>query len=292
MLKNWSIRYFYRSTSILSDEEKVISAASSTTFKPHERKIITTHDLELGAVIFALKICEDYYLDVKEEECQKPFWPYWLQPEIPRWDMGKDNNGDFVTKLPKNLKLELIAIWVIVDLVFQISAFHFHIVRLIVWKLLQDYTIKILSLDMGVQSLSSRIMTVISHPDSGSNYKIAFESPVFVGPKLEILNYRTRNIKEPLKRSYIIGTLACRKEIDKEVRQCKGKAFGISNWRSVFMLKVSPPQRVSFDSENEESLSTDTYGPFNILDTNAYPRRYLALSPMTELQLTTTNSNL
>ncbi|GJT81889.1 putative reverse transcriptase domain-containing protein [Tanacetum coccineum] len=55
---------------VLMQREKV-TAYASRQLKPHEENY-TTHDLELGAVIFALKICRHYLYDYDCEICYHP----------------------------------------------------------------------------------------------------------------------------------------------------------------------------------------------------------------------------
>ncbi|GJY19385.1 putative reverse transcriptase domain-containing protein [Tanacetum coccineum] len=122
---------------VLMQREKVISYASRQ-LKIHEKNY-TTHDLELGAVVFALKIWRHYLygklmygvhrsqslkhiLDQKrveheakpmvKAEHQRPSGLL-VQPKIPEWKW--DNiTMDFVTKLPKTSQ-GYDTIWVIVD---------------------------------------------------------------------------------------------------------------------------------------------------------------------------------
>ncbi|GJW50085.1 putative reverse transcriptase domain-containing protein [Tanacetum coccineum] len=83
---------------VLMQREKVIAYASRQ-LKPHEENY-TTHDLELGAVIFALKIWRHYLYGTKvKAECQKPS-DLLVQLEIPMWKWERITM-DFVTKLPK-----------------------------------------------------------------------------------------------------------------------------------------------------------------------------------------------
>ncbi|GJX38080.1 reverse transcriptase domain-containing protein [Tanacetum coccineum] len=96
---------------VLTEREKVIAYASRQ-LKPHEENY-TTHDLELGAGIFALKIWRRYLYGTKvKAECQKPSGLL-IQPEIPMWKWERITM-DFVTKLPKT-STGHDAIWVIVD---------------------------------------------------------------------------------------------------------------------------------------------------------------------------------
>ncbi|GJW65792.1 putative reverse transcriptase domain-containing protein [Tanacetum coccineum] len=78
---------------VLTEREKVIAYATRQ-LKPHEENY-TTHDLELGAGIFALKIWRRYLYEI-------PMW---------KWERI---TMDFVTKLPKT-STGHDAIWVIVD---------------------------------------------------------------------------------------------------------------------------------------------------------------------------------
>nr|GEV67199.1 putative reverse transcriptase domain-containing protein [Tanacetum cinerariifolium] len=83
----------------------------------------------------------------------------------------------------------------------------------IVWKLSQDYTSKKLSPDMAFQYLSSRIVTVISHPDSGNHYKVLWkclsdESLVILMKELR-LDDKLNFVEEPLE------------VMDQEVKQLK-----------------------------------------------------------------------
>ncbi|GJR24595.1 putative reverse transcriptase domain-containing protein [Tanacetum coccineum] len=126
---------------VLMQNEKVIAYASQQ-LKIHEKNY-TTHDLELGAVVFALKIWRHYLygtkctvfidhkslqhiLDQKElnmrqtsvkAEHQRP--PGLLvQPEIPQWKW--DNiTMDFIIKLPKSSQ-GYDTIWVIVDRIKEV----------------------------------------------------------------------------------------------------------------------------------------------------------------------------
>ncbi|GJX71571.1 putative reverse transcriptase domain-containing protein [Tanacetum coccineum] len=119
---------------VLMQNEKVIAYASRQ-LKIHEKNY-TTHDLELGAVVFTLKIWR-HYLGMKKlywwpnmkadiatyvrkcltcakvkAEHQRPSGLL-VQPEIPQWKW--DNiTMDFVTKLPKSSQ-GYDTIWVIVD---------------------------------------------------------------------------------------------------------------------------------------------------------------------------------
>ncbi|GJV39030.1 putative reverse transcriptase domain-containing protein [Tanacetum coccineum] len=104
---------------VLMQNEKVIAYASRQ-LKIHEKNY-TTHDLELGAVVFALKIWRHYLyrksvpcslmIKVKAEH-QKPSGLL-AQPEIPqcKWD---NITMDFITKLPRTSS-GYDTIWVIVD---------------------------------------------------------------------------------------------------------------------------------------------------------------------------------
>ncbi|GKE03704.1 putative reverse transcriptase domain-containing protein, partial [Tanacetum coccineum] len=130
---------------VLMQRKKVIAYASRK-LKPNKENY-TTHDIELGAVMFALKIWRYYLyytkcivftehktlqhiLDQKElnmrqrrwlellayydfkAECQKPS-DLLVQPEIPMWKWERITM-DFITKLPKTSN-EHDTIWVIVD---------------------------------------------------------------------------------------------------------------------------------------------------------------------------------
>ncbi|GJT20458.1 reverse transcriptase domain-containing protein [Tanacetum coccineum] len=89
---------------VLMQRGKVIAYASRQ-LKKHENNY-TTHDLELGAVVFALKIWRHYLygtksviytdhqsLQLKVGKHQKPSW-FSPEPEIPEWKWGeKINNG-------------------------------------------------------------------------------------------------------------------------------------------------------------------------------------------------------
>nr|GEZ97500.1 putative reverse transcriptase domain-containing protein [Tanacetum cinerariifolium] len=87
---------------VLMQREKVIAYASRQ-LKIHDKNY-TTHDLELGEVVFALKIWRHYLkcltcAKVKAEH-QRPSGLL-VQPKIPEWKW--DNiTIDFVTKLPKS----------------------------------------------------------------------------------------------------------------------------------------------------------------------------------------------
>ncbi|GKA04368.1 putative reverse transcriptase domain-containing protein [Tanacetum coccineum] len=105
---------------ILMQREKVIAYASRQ-LKPHEENY-TTHDHELGAVIFALKICGRISIPLKAE-CQKEIRligttrkKFFLCGKWERITM------DFVTKLPKT-STEHDAIWVIVDRLTKLAHF-------------------------------------------------------------------------------------------------------------------------------------------------------------------------
>ncbi|GKA62925.1 putative reverse transcriptase domain-containing protein, partial [Tanacetum coccineum] len=92
---------------VLMQNEKVIAYASRQ-LKIHEKNY-TTHDLELGAVVFALKIWRHYLV---KAEHQRPS-SLLVQPEIPEWKW--DNiTMDFVTKFPKSSQ-GYDTIWVVVD---------------------------------------------------------------------------------------------------------------------------------------------------------------------------------
>nr|GEZ49879.1 reverse transcriptase domain-containing protein [Tanacetum cinerariifolium] len=90
---------------VLMKREKVVAYASGQ-LKPHKENY-TTHDLELGAVVFALKIWRHYLY-----ECQKPSGLL-VQPKIPMWKWERITM-DFITKLPKTSNGHD-TIWVIVD---------------------------------------------------------------------------------------------------------------------------------------------------------------------------------
>nr|GEU93536.1 reverse transcriptase domain-containing protein [Tanacetum cinerariifolium] len=100
-------------------KEKVIAYASRQ-LKPNKENY-TTHDLELGAVVFALKIWRHYLYEYVgkcltcsrvKAECQKPSGLL-VQPEIPMWKWERITM-DCTTKLPKTSN-EHGTIWVIVD---------------------------------------------------------------------------------------------------------------------------------------------------------------------------------
>ncbi|GJR93250.1 reverse transcriptase domain-containing protein [Tanacetum coccineum] len=92
---------------VLMQREKVIAYASRQ-LKPHEENY-TIHDLELGAVVFALKIWRHCLV---KAECQKPTGLL-IQPKIPTWKWERITM-DFVTKLPQTSSGHD-TIWVIVD---------------------------------------------------------------------------------------------------------------------------------------------------------------------------------
>ncbi|GJW24139.1 putative nucleotidyltransferase, ribonuclease H [Tanacetum coccineum] len=100
----------------LMQREKVIAYASRQ-LKVHEKNY-TTHDLELGAVVFALKMWR-HYLYVKIEY-QKPSGLL-VQQEILQWKW-ENITMDFVTKLPKTTAGQD-TIWVIVDHLTKSSHF-------------------------------------------------------------------------------------------------------------------------------------------------------------------------
>nr|GEX51712.1 hypothetical protein [Tanacetum cinerariifolium] len=123
---------------VLMQNEKEIAYASQQ-LKIHEKNY-TTYDLELGAVVFALKIWRHYLygtkctvftyhkslqhiLDQKELNMRQRHWPLGLlvQPEIPQWKW--DNiTMDFVTKFPKSSQ-GYDTIWVIVDRLTKFALF-------------------------------------------------------------------------------------------------------------------------------------------------------------------------
>nr|GEU81199.1 reverse transcriptase domain-containing protein [Tanacetum cinerariifolium] len=87
----------------------------TTPLKPYEENY-TTHDLELGAVVFALKIWRHYLYESRQNVRS-----YLVKPEIPMWKWGKITM-DFVTKLPKTSN-EHNTIWVIVDRLNKLAHF-------------------------------------------------------------------------------------------------------------------------------------------------------------------------
>nr|GEY55474.1 uncharacterized protein [Tanacetum cinerariifolium] len=87
---------------VLMQKEKVIAYASRQ-LKPNKENY-TTHDLELRAVVFALKIWRHYLYEPSS---------LLVQPEIPMWKWERITM-DFVMKLPKTSN-EHETIWVIVD---------------------------------------------------------------------------------------------------------------------------------------------------------------------------------
>ncbi|GJV17379.1 putative reverse transcriptase domain-containing protein [Tanacetum coccineum] len=93
---------------VLMQREKVIAYASRQ-LKPHEENY-TTHDLELGAVVFALKIWRHYLYGTKMSEAIR------LTGTIKNSyvEMGKNNNG-LRYKTSQNIKPGHDTIWVIVD---------------------------------------------------------------------------------------------------------------------------------------------------------------------------------
>nr|GEY88455.1 hypothetical protein [Tanacetum cinerariifolium] len=120
-IKDWAspktateIRQFLGLGAVIMQREKVI-AYGSRQLKVYEKNY-TTHDLELGAVVFARKIWRHYIkcltcLRVKSEH-EKPSGLL-VQPELPQWKW--DNiTIDFVTKLPKTQSGND-TIWVVVD---------------------------------------------------------------------------------------------------------------------------------------------------------------------------------
>ncbi|GJY04571.1 putative reverse transcriptase domain-containing protein [Tanacetum coccineum] len=130
---------------VLMQREKVIAYASCQ-LKIHEKNY-TTHDLELGAMVFALKMWRHYLYDTKcvmfthhkslqhildqkelnmrhcrwlkllsdydfKAECQKPSGLL-VQPMIPVWKW-ENITMDFIAKFPK-MSMGQYAIWVIFD---------------------------------------------------------------------------------------------------------------------------------------------------------------------------------
>nr|GEW03393.1 reverse transcriptase domain-containing protein [Tanacetum cinerariifolium] len=109
--------------------QKKVIAYASRQLKPNEENY-TTHDFELGAVVFAVKIWRHYLYGTKYTvftyhkslqhilhqkeavECQKPSGLL-VQPEIPMWKWERITM-DFVTKLPKTSNGHD-TIWVIVN---------------------------------------------------------------------------------------------------------------------------------------------------------------------------------
>ncbi|GJU55954.1 retrotransposon protein, putative, ty3-gypsy subclass [Tanacetum coccineum] len=129
---------------VLMQKEKVIAYAFRQ-LKTHEKNY-TTHDLELGDIVFALKIWRHYLYGTKSDkmyhDLKKLYW--WpnmkaaiaiyvsksltcskvraeyqkpsgllVQPKIPQWKW-ENITMDFITKLPKTLS-DYGTIWVIVD---------------------------------------------------------------------------------------------------------------------------------------------------------------------------------
>ncbi|GJW21328.1 putative reverse transcriptase domain-containing protein, partial [Tanacetum coccineum] len=105
---------------VLMQNEKVIAYASRQ-LKIHEKNY-TTHDLELGAVVFALKMWRHYLYGTSDYDCDIRYHPgkanvvadalsrkEWYKPL--RWEKI---TMDFVTKLPKTAS-GYDTIWVIVD---------------------------------------------------------------------------------------------------------------------------------------------------------------------------------
>nr|GEX31752.1 hypothetical protein [Tanacetum cinerariifolium] len=99
---------------VLMQMEKVIAYASRQ-LKIHEKNY-TTHDLELKAVVFALKMRSW----IPCRECQK-LSCLLVQPVIPVWKW-ENITMDFVTKLPKT-STDQDTIWVIVDRVTKSTYF-------------------------------------------------------------------------------------------------------------------------------------------------------------------------
>nr|GEW70768.1 hypothetical protein [Tanacetum cinerariifolium] len=107
---------------VLMQKDKVIAYASRQ-IKVHEKNY-TTHDQELGAVVFALKMWRHYLYEIstyvsKCLACAKVKIKYQkssgllVQPEISQWKW-ENITMDFVTKLPKTVAGQD-TIWVIVD---------------------------------------------------------------------------------------------------------------------------------------------------------------------------------
>ncbi|GJZ17619.1 putative reverse transcriptase domain-containing protein [Tanacetum coccineum] len=94
---------------VLMQREKVISYASRQ-LKIHEKNY-TTHDLELGAVVFALKIWR-HYLNIKNEDVgevngrNSKTIRIVVQPKIPEWKCWDNITMDFVHELPKSFASE------------------------------------------------------------------------------------------------------------------------------------------------------------------------------------------
>ncbi|GJU13689.1 putative reverse transcriptase domain-containing protein [Tanacetum coccineum] len=104
---------------VLMQREKVIAYASRQLSKNEENYM--THDLELGAVVFALRLWRHYLYGTKctcltcakvKAEHQKPSGLF-QQPEIPVWKWERITM-DFITKLPRTPS-GYDSIWVIVD---------------------------------------------------------------------------------------------------------------------------------------------------------------------------------
>ncbi|GJY31100.1 putative reverse transcriptase domain-containing protein [Tanacetum coccineum] len=89
---------------VLMQREKVIAYASRQ-LKVHEKNY-TTHDLEHGAIVFALKMWRHYLYDSIAHQISQA-------SEIPQWKW-ENITMDFVTKLPKTATGQD-TIWVIVD---------------------------------------------------------------------------------------------------------------------------------------------------------------------------------
>ncbi|GJU92785.1 putative reverse transcriptase domain-containing protein [Tanacetum coccineum] len=102
-------------------------------------------------------------------ECQKPSGLL-VQPEIPMWKWERITM-DFITKLPKTSNGHD-TIWVIVDRLTKSA--HFIPTRETdsMETLTRLYIKEISPPGMEYQYPSSRIVTVISHPDSGNHYRM------------------------------------------------------------------------------------------------------------------------